>query len=233
MALTLKTIDLGGVNCYLGCEEGQYVLFDTGGYLVLDKTFDNRRELLGKALKENGCNKDNLKLLVLTHGDIDHVANAMYLKKQYGLQIAMHKGDVNLVQNPKLEDMMASFNYRGMIYKLVMKCMKSKIESVMKKTLDAFEQFTPDILLNEGDSLKQYGFDAKILHLPGHTEGSIGILTGDNELIVGDLFQNNKKLDKAINAINFKKLDESVQRVEAMNVKAFYVGHGVPWKQIG
>ena len=229
MALVIKQIDLGGVNCYLGEEEGQYVLFDTGGYMVLDKTFDNRRGLLKRVLYASGCNEENLRLLVLTHGDIDHVANAQYLREQYGLKIAMHEGDLKLVQNPTIEDMMESFNYRSIAFKVIMRCMKTKIRKVMQKTLDAFETFTPDILLREGDTLQTYGFDAKILSLPGHTEGSIGILTSNNELIAGDLFQNNKHLEVAMNAIDFEGLDKSAKRIEDMKVKAIYVGHGTPW----
>lgn len=231
MGLTIKHIDLGGVNCYLGCQAGKYVLFDTGGYMILDKSFNNRRDLLLKALKNNNCTKENLKLLILTHGDVDHVANAAYLKKQFGLKIAMHKGDLNLVQNPKLEDMMASFNYRSALLKFVMKCMKKKVNLVMEKTANSFESFIPDIYLEEGDSLETFGFDAKILALPGHTPGSIGVLTGKNELIAGDLFQNNKKLGPAINAIDFEALDKSIKRIENMKVNRIYVGHGIPWKR--
>jgi len=229
MALTIKHIDLGGVNCYLGKEEDQYVLFDTGGYMILDKNLDNRRALLKRVLYENGCNKENLKFLVLTHGDIDHVANAQYLREQYGLKIAMHKGDLKLVQNPKVEDMMESFNYRSIAFKVIMSFMKTKIRKVMQKTLDAFETFTPDILLKEGDTLQAYGFDAKIFSLPGHTAGSIGILTSNNELIAGDLFQNNKHLGVAMNAIDFENLDKSAKRIEDMKTKAIYAGHGTPW----
>ena len=229
MAMKIQWIDLGGVNCYLGCEDGQYVLFDTGGHLILDRTFDDRRAALLEALDKNGCNKENLKLLVLTHGDCDHVASAAYLREKYGLKIAMHQDDVNLVQEPKIDEIMASFRYRSLIYKIAMGMMKKKIRLVMEKTIKALDTFTPDILLKEGDTLKPYGFDAKVLHLPGHTPGSIGILTADNEIVVGDIYYHDKKLQPAVNAMDFDGVYKAIERIRALQVKSIYCGHGMPW----
>lgn len=229
MAMQIKQIDLNGVNCYLGCEDGKYVLFDTGGHLILDKAFDDRRAALLEALEKNGCNKENLKLLVLTHGDCDHVASAAYLRDKFGLKIAMHKDDLNLVQAPKIDDVMASFRYRSLLYKIVMGLMKKKIRLVMQKTIDTLDTFAPDIFLEEGDSLKPYGFNATVLHLPGHTPGSIGILTADNEIVAGDIYYHDKKLDPAVNAMDFAGVYKSIERIKALQVKSIYCGHGKPW----
>ena len=43
--------------------------------------------------------------------------------------------------------------------------------------LGGFEAFEPDALLEDEESLAEYGLDATILSLPGHTPGSIGVLT--------------------------------------------------------
>lgn len=39
-----------------------------------------------------------------------------------------------------------------------------------------FETFQPDILLDNGDRLDQYGLNAQIIHTPGHTNGSIMVM---------------------------------------------------------
>jgi glyoxylase-like metal-dependent hydrolase (beta-lactamase superfamily II) len=44
-----------------------------------------------------------------------------------------------------------------------------------------FDLFSPDVILEDGDALAQYGFDAAVLHLPGHSKGSIGILMPGGE----------------------------------------------------
>ena len=95
-------IDLEGVNCYL-CKAGDnFILLDTGGHLVRDKQYTDRREKLLNELEVVGCRPGNLKLIVLTHGDIDHTANAAFLRERFGSKIAMHSSDVELVANPTL-----------------------------------------------------------------------------------------------------------------------------------
>ena len=58
--------------------------------------------------------------------------------------------------------------------------------------LRAPERFKADILLNDGYDLSQYGLEAKVISLPGHSKGSIGILTVNGEFFCGDLFENTK-----------------------------------------
>jgi glyoxylase-like metal-dependent hydrolase (beta-lactamase superfamily II) len=52
------------------------------------------------------------------------------------------------------------------------------------------EKFTPDLEIDEGFDLSSYGFDGRILHIPGHSKGSIGVLTAKGDLFCGDLFYN-------------------------------------------
>lgn len=223
-------IDLEGVNCYLVKASESLILVDTGGHITRDKQFTNRREKLIEKLDIEGCRPENLELILLTHGDWDHVANAAFLREKYGAKIAMHSGDLELVENPVIEKIMESFHFKSVIYKVVLKLMKKPIKKMTKKILDDFEKFSPDIYLNEGDSLLEYGFDAKVVHTPGHTLGSIAVLTKDGELIAGDTFANMNKPATAPNAFNFKTLNESVARLKAMDIKMVYPGHGAPFE---
>lgn len=223
-------IDLQGVNCYLGKEGGNFILFDTGGPLTLDPTFTDRSEALIKELERLGCKPGNLKLILLTHGDIDHVGNAVTIRDRFQTQIAMHPGDLELVESPTLEKMMRSFNYRSPIYKLIFRIMKKQIARISEKILTVFKTFSPDIMVTEGDSLLQYGFNAKVLHIPGHTAGSIGILTENNDLIAGDIMINLKKPGIAPNANDFKILEESMKRIKLLNLNMIYPGHGLPFR---
>lgn len=222
-------INLGGVNAYLGKQNGNFILFDTGGHMTTDKEFDGRRGTLKKELDRAGCTPDTLKLIVLTHGDNDHAANAKYISDTYHAKIAMHADDLDLVQNPTVDLMMRSFQYSSPALNLVFKIMKKQIRKINEKVLNDFEKFTPDILLKEGDSLSAFGFDAEILHVPGHTEGSVGILTSGGDLIAGDTFVNLKKPAPALNAVDFNGLHKSVEKLKARNIKTVYPGHGTPF----
>jgi glyoxylase-like metal-dependent hydrolase (beta-lactamase superfamily II) len=186
-----------------------------------------------RARAENrDCIPGRLKLILLTHGDNDHAANARYIGKKYNAPIAMHKNDLELVDNPSFEKLMESYKYRSFIFKVVFIFMKKLIKKVTAKILDDFESFKPDIFINEGDSLQKYGFDAKIIHIPGHTAGSVGILAANGDLISGDVFINNGKPDSSPNAVDFKLLNKSVSRLKSMNndIGKIYPGHGEPFE---
>jgi glyoxylase-like metal-dependent hydrolase (beta-lactamase superfamily II) len=224
-------LDLNQVNCYLGKSEKGYVLFDTAGPITMDKNYSNRRIELEAELEKAGCKPGNLNAIVITHGDMDHVANAAYLRDKYKTVIAMHREDVNLTEALTVDKMMESFHYKSVILNLVFLLLRKTIRRVMEKAYHDFTKFTPDILLKEGDSLSSYGFDAKIIHLPGHTAGSIGILTAEGDLIAGDTFTNLKKPSAALNADDFKQLKYSIDRLKRMNLsKMIYPGHGKPFQ---
>jgi hydroxyacylglutathione hydrolase len=54
-------------------------------------------------------------------------------------------------------------------------------------------RFRPDFYVEEGDDFSEYGFDAQVLLIRGHSKGSIGILTAGGDLFCGDLLENLKK----------------------------------------
>lgn len=230
MGQQIIRIDLDGVNCYLGKNGDNFILFDTGGHLFMDKQFTNRREKLQKELEKAGCKQGNLKLVLLTHGDNDHVANAAFIRDNYKVKIAMHQDDLKLVENPVIENVMENCRYKSVLLKIIFVFVKKLINRISVKILDDFERFKPDIYVNDGYDLNEYGFDAKIIHIPGHTNGSIGVLTVNREFVAGDVFANTKKPEIAPNACDFKALALSVKRVEINHITTVYPGHGEPFE---
>lgn len=222
-------IDLDGVNSYLARGEGGFVLFDTGGHIVTDKEFTDRRTLLRDALDAAGCTRENLNLILLTHGDNDHACNAAGLREEFGAGIAIHAGDLALVESPDPALWMESFRYRSPAYRLVFRLLRKTITAATQRALEDFTAFSPDVLLEDGLSLLPYGLDATVLHLPGHTMGSVGVLTAAGELIAGDLFANNGKPAVAPNAADFAQLYAGVDRLRGLPVRTVYPGHGKPF----
>ena len=229
MTSNIIRIDLNGVNCYLSKNENGFILFDTGGHLVMDREFTNRRELLLNELYAAGCTRDNLNLIVLTHGDSDHAGNAAYLQEHFNALIAMHRHDIELIQNPTLEKWMESFQYNSLELQQAFLCHEELIRKITKKVLDDFECFTPNVLLEDGANLSSYGLNSTVIHVPGHTKGSIAILTDSGDLIVGDTFINVDKPSYAPNADNFVQLSESIDRLKKFEIRTLYPGHGKPF----
>lgn len=222
----LITISLDGVNCYLLKNEGKYALVDTGGHMFMDKQYSDRCSQLKDSLTSNGVNESNLEIIILTHGDCDHVFNAACINKTYNAKIAMHPDDVWMVSMPQTDSYKINSNYESKVMSMAFKMVNKKIEKLMSKVYSEFEPFTPDILLTEGCLLKKYGFDGTIYNTPGHTKGSICILDSKGRLICGDLFSNNNKPSIAINAEDFSILKKEARRMLNTGATRIYPGHG-------
>ena len=86
----LSIIALKSVNCYLLKQDDKYILIDSG--------LSRNRAEIEKTIKQSGCKYGDLKLILLTHGDSDHAGNCAYIRDKYGSKIAMHRGDIGMVE---------------------------------------------------------------------------------------------------------------------------------------
>ena len=155
------SIRLGGVNCYLVKTGDGFILIDTG--------YSRNRRDLEKLLEGAGCRPGNLKLILLTHGDFDHIGNAAYLRQKYTSKIAMHPLEAPAAENGH---MLMSRKTRSFLARAIFSLMR----------LNKSGRFKPDLPLEEGVNLSPYGFDARVVHIPGHSLGSIGVLTAEGDL---------------------------------------------------
>lgn len=230
MGYTISTIDLGGVNSYLIKMDKGMILVDTGGPMFVDKGNNERAKILEEKLEQEGCVPGTLKLIILTHGDCDHSFNARYISKKYKVPIAMHQADEYLVKNVTADAIMKGCIYQSTVYRVIMRLMRSRFYRMSVKIAKEYPEFEPNIRLQDGQSLKEYGLNATIIHIPGHTPGSIAILTNEGDCIVGDTFANQKKPSKALNAVDFTSLNKSVERLRDYSIRKMYVGHGKPYE---
>ncbi|MBN1321817.1 MAG: MBL fold metallo-hydrolase [Thermoleophilia bacterium] len=207
-------IDLGGVNCYLVPADRGFALIDTGG--------PGRRTVLEQALSLAGCWPGDIRVVVLTHGDYNHAGNAAYLRDKYDAKVAMHHDDLGRVrrgdwkwgQRPKPDRAVWSL----------------RLLSLFRKKRDDFEVFEPDACLEDGQSLLRYGCDATVLRLPGHTKGSIGVLTSDKDIVCGDLLGNLFRPGLGILINDMAAAKTSLGRLRRLQVGAVYPGHGKPFR---
>jgi len=199
---------LGTVNCYLIETDTSYILIDTA--------CSNKRTELEKELESAGCKPGNLNLIVLTHGDFDHTGNAAHLREKFGAKIVMHHDDSGMVERRNM-----FWNRRkGNI-----------LLGMMARVLFRFgkkERFKPDLYIDEGYDLSEYGLDAKVLHIPGHSKGSTGILTG-GDLFCGDLFENKDKPVLSSIMDDLSAANASVEKLKKLRIKTVYPGHGKPF----
>lgn len=204
---------LGSVNCYLVQAGSGHLLIDTGP--------SNSRFALERELANADCYPGNLSLILLTHGDFDHAGNAAYLRGKFNTPIAMHRDDSGMVVNG---DMFWSRNSGNRLLRSIAPILVRFGKS---------ERFEPDFFVMDGFALGNYGFEATVLSLPGHSKGSVGIRTSTGEVFCGDLLENTRQ--PALGSImdDASAAATSVKRLQEAGVTTVYPGHGHPflWEQ--
>ena len=86
--------------------------------------------------------------------------------------------------------------------------------------------FLPAVFLEEGDSLAPWGVDAKVVALPGHTAGSIGVDVEDRELVVGDAMMNLFSPSPALIYEDRAAMSSSVEKILRLGPRMLHFGHG-------
>jgi hydroxyacylglutathione hydrolase len=200
---------LGTVNCYLVETDRGFVLVDTGS--------SNRGAELEGKLASAGCKPGSLRLIVLTHGDFDHTGNATYLRTKFGAKIAMHRVDLSMAERG---DMFYNRSSSNVVLRWL---------SPILFRFSRAHRFRPDLYLEEGDGLSQYGFDAQVLSLPGRSRGSIGPLAAGGDLFCGDQLENIK--GPSINSImdDPSACEASLEKLRRFEIHTVYAGHGKPF----
>ena len=82
--------------------------------------------------------------------------------------------------------------------------------------------------MEDGQSLSAYGLEATVLYLPGHSKGSVGVLTSDGSLFCGDLIYNFFRPNH-VWIDDMAAAPASIERLKASNVRTVYPGHGKPF----
>ena len=187
---------LAGANAYLIKVANGFVLVDTGFVWSWKR----------------------LRLVVLTHGDVDHAGNAARLRRGYRAAIAVHRGDLPAVE-------------RGVIPRRASVGLLAKAVGLLGRIIvalrrGAFETFVSDLVLEDGQSLDEHGLAAKIIHIPGHTKGSIAILTADGSPYSGDTLFNMKHPPLFVENLDEFKASLAKLRSIQEQVTRVYPGHG-------
>lgn len=200
----IHRIASGNVNCYIVADNDKAILIDTG-----------RKKYCEKILER--CKKFHVSLIVLTHGHMDHCQNAAYLAEALHIPIAINKNDMDLITDNRKQSLLA----KTLLGKIVLSVSLSSFE------MDSLEVFDPIIYLKNGDDLSEYGIAAKVVELPGHTKGSIGVEIEDN-LFVGDALMNMFYPTVSMLYVDEQEMLLSAKYISELGEKTIYFGHGKP-----
>lgn len=157
-----------------------------------------------KELKSMDINPGDIKHILITHHDVDHVGNLAFLQKETGATVWASKEDIPYIHGDK---------HRTGHKRIISMFMRVK---------------KPGKIIPYGENQKISGID--VIPTPGHTPGHVCLLYKDI-LFTGDLVRNSKgKLENMKSSMNWNEsfLKESLEKIATYDFKWVCTAHGVP-----
>ncbi len=210
-AATPFRISLDFVNAWLFALDGSFILVDSG--------LPMHRGRLEAALRGEGCEPGLLALHILTHADFDHAGNSAWLREAWGAKVAIHDGDAPGLESGLMPKRRALGSLRWLV----------DLSQLIPRR--AGPECAIDLRLEDEQDLSPWGLDAKVYHLPGHTPGSIGILTARGDFVAGDLVSNWRRPGPGLLASDMEAYRASLLRARPLVPPegTVYPGHGAPF----
>ena len=187
--MIIKRLELGmfASNCYVIGSES------TKEGLVIDPGDEPNRIL--NSIKALGL---DIKLILVTHGHIDHISAVNKVKEATGAEVAIHADDVGALKGG------------------------GWFLGIPRPTVPP-----PERLLNDGDNIDVADLHFKVLHTPGHSPGGVCFL-GDGVVFTGDTLFCQSIGRSDIGEGNHRQLINSIMtRLMTLPDKTIvYPGHG-------
>ena len=172
MAVDIFQIDLGFDQCYILKSEG---------VIAVDAGAPNKGRNFARGLERVSIHPQDVQLVVITHGHWDHIGSAGELKTITGAKLAMHRREVNWLEQ-SLTPLPPGVTLWGRVFINLHKKFMPLIK-IPPAEVDV-------VLGDDGLSLYDYGIPGRVLHTPGHSSGSVSVLLDTGEAFVGDLAMN-------------------------------------------
>jgi len=197
-----------------------YVILGERAVLV-DTGSEGEEERVLRGLRRYNVEPERVALLLHTHGHTDHAGSTRALRERLRVPAAVHAADAGKMR-------------AGDSGPLVPLRFSSRVLAFFLNP--RFPAVEPDLLIEEGYSLGEFGIPAVVVHTPGHTPGSISVLFDDGRAIAGDLMMGGS-LGGAYHAAepgyhyfaeDVTELRRSIRKLLDRGAKTIYLGHGGP-----
>jgi hydroxyacylglutathione hydrolase len=143
--------------------------------ILIDTSPASLRKLLERRLEK--IKVKSIDYLILTHSHYDHSENAFRIKEKFKSKVIIHKDEASALSSGETFIPKGTILFSRIIVSLAKITLPKKFRS---------EPCKPDLLIEERFDLMDFGFNAYILHTPGHTAGSVSVIIDNEIAIVGD-----------------------------------------------
>jgi glyoxylase-like metal-dependent hydrolase (beta-lactamase superfamily II) len=205
-----------------------YLVDTEDGITVIDAGLPGHWKELLAELDAMGRSAADIRGLVLTHGDSDHIGFAERLRREHGVPVYVHSADAERARGgdkPKVS--MGPAHLRPMLSFLAYSVGKRGWRTTY---LGEVTEVT------DGDVLPLPG-SPRIIGMPGHSPGSIAVhVPAANAVFVGDalttrhVLTGRSGLQPAPFTDDPELALESLERLSGLDAVWVLPGHGAPWR---
>ena len=197
------------------------------GAIAVDTGAEMGPEPVLRHLAEAGLRPEDIRLIVITHGHVDHFMNVQAFADVTGAKVMCHEKARRFIVEGLLPDV--DFEGRTKMGKEMWAAQQKKGNPVDHAPTGPVDLTFGD----EGCDLKEWGIDGTIVYTPGHSRSCSCVIVGE-EAIVGDLFTAPAFTDLVgmtyfqYEGAPYEQPQQSVQKLLDLGVKKFWPGHGNP-----
>lgn len=209
--MSIQRIPVRETNCYL--------LQSGGGTVLIDPGPVGGASTVMAGAAEAGIQPEDVRLILVTHGHLDHYGAAAGVKAWCGAPVGAYHSEPAFSQDRR-NALPPAQTIRSSVVRWFY---------LLLSPLAHFPPLEADLLLDDGASLSPYGVEAQVMLVPGHSPGSVAVVTAEGDAFVGDLFTNYAVPSQPIYLSDREAWQRSYEQIQALGPRMVYVGHGEPF----
>jgi metallo-beta-lactamase class B len=154
----VKPFKIIGNVYYVGDAKVCSHLVDSGeGLILIDTGYIHTAHMYINAIWEAGFNPKDVKFILHTHGHYDHYGATVVLQRLYACKAFLSRADARMLKDKPEVVRMLDWPY-----------VEDKV-------------FTPDFLMDDGDTIRLGNTSIRVVATPGHTEGTVSFFFNADE----------------------------------------------------
>ncbi len=156
------------------------LVWDENSAVLIDTGMPGQSEQILEKMTENGVSLDQLKAVILTHQDLDHIGSLPELleRADHPIEVYAHEADQPYIEGTRRLMKADPENMNEEVW--------NKLPDQVKELYKNPPKAEVTKVLKDGDELPEFG-GMKVISTPGHTPGHISLLLKEGKtLVVGD-----------------------------------------------